>query len=160
MTPAIQFLKINKIPHNLLSYQADDHQDGYGIAAAKALNQNPAQVFKTLIVAQDQPSGPLAVAMVPVSGTLSLKLAAQALGWKKAVMADRQKAQKSTGYVLGGISPLGQKTRLPILIDQSAMKFSQLFVSAGKRGLEVGLHPETFIQYLNAKAVPLAIFSP
>jgi len=149
MTPAIDSLKKLGIDHQIHKYQVDDQGEGYGLAAAKALNVAPNQLFKTLIIATEADSSTLAVAIVPVSKQLSLKHAAVTLGWKKAVMANQIKAQKATGYILGGISPLGQKKSLPMMIDQSCQQFDIIYVSAGKRGMQVSLNTNELIKRLN-----------
>lgn len=141
MTPAIQLAKTARIPFNVLEYSHDVNCAAYGEEAATALNLMPAQVFKTLLVAIDKQHSPLAVALVPVDSQLNLKAVAKWLGQKKLHMADADLAQKSSGYLVGGISPLAQKKWLPTLIDQSAQQFEQIYVSGGKRGLEICLAP-------------------
>lgn len=137
MTPAIDLLKKAKAEHRVHSYQHDPKAPSYGLEAAEKLGLDPARVFKTLLAATEK--GELLVAVVPVAGTLDLKALAHAAGAKKADMADPQLAQRSTGYLVGGISPLGQKKRLRTFIDQSARQYAQIHVSAGRRGLEVAL---------------------
>ena len=137
MTPAIDLLKKAKAVHQVHSYQHDPKSASYGLEAAEKLNLPPAQVFKTLLAASEK--GELLVAVVPVAGSLDLKALAHAAGVKKVEMADPQAAQRSTGYLLGGISPLGQKKRLRTFIDNSAQLHESIFVSAGRRGLEVQL---------------------
>lgn len=137
MTPAIDLLKKAKASFQIHSYTHDPKAASYGLEAAEKLKLNPAQVFKTLLVSTERHE--LLVAVVPVVGTLDLKALAQAAGVKKLDMADPQQAQRSTGYLLGGISPLGQKKRLPTFIDTSAQAWPTVFVSAGRRGLEVEL---------------------
>ncbi|WP_068829868.1 Cys-tRNA(Pro) deacylase [Pseudomonas sp. BMS12] len=137
MTPAIDLLKKAKAEHKVLSYHHDPKSASYGLEAAEKLGLDPARVFKTLLAATEK--GELLVAVVPVAGTLDLKALAQAAGVKKADMADPQQAQRSTGYLVGGISPLGQKKRLRTFIDESARQYPTIHVSAGRRGLEVEL---------------------
>lgn len=133
--------------HEILRYQHDPRADSFGdeavaeLAAAHGLA--PEQIFKTLILAV--PQG-LAVAVLPVPSKLSLKAAASALGVSKAAMADRAAAERSTGYVLGGISPLGQRKPLPTVIDSSALKWDRVLCSAGKRGWDVALAPADLVR--------------
>lgn len=127
------------IDHEILEYEHDPRsEDGYGLEAARILGIPAAYIFKTLVAKAD---GRLAVAVVPVAARLDLKALAAALGARKAEMADPAEAQRATGYVVGGISPLGQRRRLPAVIDASAEPLSRMYVSAGKRGLEIGLAP-------------------
>jgi len=140
MTPAIDVAREAGIEHQLHQYQHDPASAGYGTEAAEKLGLNPACVFKTLVVAVD--TRILVVAIVPVNAMLSMKLIAKAAGGKKASMADKQQVQRSSGYVLGGVSPLGQKRPLTTFIDKSAQLFERIHVSAGRRGLEVELAPE------------------
>jgi Cys-tRNA(Pro)/Cys-tRNA(Cys) deacylase len=137
MTPAINAAKQARVPFQVHEYVHDPKAESYGEEAAEKLNLPLAQVFKTLVVSLDGKG--LAVAVVPVSGKLDMKACAAALGAKKSEMAARHDAERVTGYVLGGISPLGQKKRLPTVIDASAREFETLFVSAGRRGLEIEL---------------------
>ena len=140
MTPALNLLKKAKITHKVHQYQHDPAAESYGLEAAEKLLVDPAQVFKTLVVKLDDNS--LCVAILPVESMLSMKLVAKVVGAKKAVMAGKIDVQRVTGYVLGGVSPLGQKKRLKTVIDLSAEAFETVFVSAGKRGLEIELSPK------------------
>lgn len=137
MTPAINAANKAKIHYHIHEYQHDPDNQAFGLEAVEKLNLNAAQVFKTLVTQLD--NGKLAVAVVPVSDKLNLKQFAKACGAKKAAMADKADVQRTTGYVLGGVSPLGQKKSLLTIIDQSATQFDHIFVSAGKRGLEIAL---------------------
>lgn len=140
MTPAIDLLKKAKAEHQVHSYSHDPKAPSYGLEAAEKLGLDPVRVFKTLLAASEK--GELLVAVVPVAGSLDLKALAHAAGVKKADMADPQAAQRATGYLLGGISPLGQKKRLRTFIDESARQHATIYVSAGRRGLEVELGAE------------------
>jgi Cys-tRNA(Pro)/Cys-tRNA(Cys) deacylase len=137
-TPATVALDRAKVSYRLHPYSHDARADSYGDEAAAALGLDPQRIFKTLIASVD---GRLVCGVVPVSAKLNLKALAAAIGGKRAEMADPAKAQRATGYVLGGISPLGHKTRLPVVIDASAETFDTVFVSAGRRGLQVELAP-------------------
>ena len=139
MTPALDLLKKVCAPHRVHSYEHDPKAPSYGLEAAEKLGLEPVRVFKTLLASSEK--GELLVAVVPVVGSLDLKALAQAAGVKKTEMADPAAAQRATGYLLGGISPLGQKKRLRTFIDSSAQDFTTLYVSAGRRGLEVELAP-------------------
>jgi Cys-tRNA(Pro)/Cys-tRNA(Cys) deacylase len=145
MTPALDLLKKHRADHRVHAYQHDPKAASYGLEAVEKLGLAPAQVFKTLLAASEK--GELLVAVVPVAGTLDLKALAQAAGVKKCEMADPQAAQRATGYLLGGISPLGQKKRLRTFIDQTAVALPSLFVSAGRRGLEVELAPQVLAEH-------------
>ena len=137
-TPATIALTRAKIPFNLHEYDHDPKAESYGLEASEALGIPPEQVFKTLVAAVD---GRLTVGVVPVCRQLDLKALAAAAGGKKAVMADVAAAERATGYVAGGISPLGQKRRLPVFVDESATSLTEMFCSAGRRGLEISLAP-------------------
>ncbi|WP_135081881.1 Cys-tRNA(Pro) deacylase [Terasakiella sp. SH-1] len=154
MTPAINLAKKKKIVFELHQYEHDPTANSYGEEAAEKLGLDVKQVFKTLVVATEQ--GQLCVCVVPVAGMLDLKQAAKALKAKKVTMADAKKVQSTTGYVLGGVSPLGQKKQLPTLIDDCVQKFDTIFVSAGKRGLEIELSPSDLAQLTRATFAPIA----
>ncbi len=140
MTPAINLLKQRRIAHRVVSYAHDSHADSYGGEAAEKLGLDPATVFKTLLASTERHE--LLVAIVPVSGSLDLKALAEAAGCRKCEMADPAVAQRATGYLVGGISPLGQKKRHRTFLDASAQGLPEVHVSAGRRGLEVALGPE------------------
>ncbi|MNE22595.1 Cys-tRNA(Pro)/Cys-tRNA(Cys) deacylase YbaK [compost metagenome] len=148
MTPALDLLKKVHAEHRIHSYEHDPKAASYGLEAAEKLGLDPAQVFKTLLASSEK--NELLVAVVPVAGTLDLKALAHAAGVKKCEMADPAAAQRSTGYLLGGISPLGQKKRLRTFIDQSAQLFATIHVSAGRRGLEVELAPAVLAEQTGA----------
>jgi len=137
MTPAINVVVKAKVDHKIHEYTHDPKAESYGDEAARVLGIKPAQVFKTLLVALNGDNKKLAVGVVPVSGQLDLKAIASALKVKKVTMANPQDAERATGYVVGGISPLGQKKRLPLVLDQSAKEHDTIFMSAGRRGLEI-----------------------
>jgi Cys-tRNA(Pro)/Cys-tRNA(Cys) deacylase len=150
-TPAIAALLAAQVPHEVLQYKHDPRNESFGEEAVEELGQiegvNPEQVFKTLVIAL--PKG-LAVAVIPVPSKLSLKAAAAALGVSKATMADRAAAQRSTGYVIGGISPFGQRKPLPTVVDASALRWDRVLCSAGKRGWDVVVHPQDLIRLTKA----------
>ena len=141
------------VAHTLHSYDPEHPSDqGHGEAAVAALGADPRQVFKTLVARVD---GVLTVAVVPVSGTLDLKALAAAAGARRAVMADPADAERTTGYVLGGISPLGQRKALPAVVDDSALGFDTVMVSAGRRGLQVELAPHDLVRLTRARTAPI-----
>ncbi|WP_147174614.1 Cys-tRNA(Pro) deacylase [Pseudomonas sp. SJZ079] len=154
MTPAIDLLKKAKAVYQVHSYSHDPKAASYGLEAADKLKLEPALVFKTLLASSEK--GELLVAVVPVVGSLDLKALAHAAGTKKAEMADPQVAQRATGYLLGGISPLGQKKRLRTFIDESALRYPRIFVSAGRRGLEVELAAEVLALHTLAQFAAIA----
>jgi Cys-tRNA(Pro)/Cys-tRNA(Cys) deacylase len=146
-TPATVLLSAQKIPHSLHPYDVSPDAPNYGALVAEAIGVAPAEVFKTLIAEVD---GALTVAVVPVTGDLDLKALAQAAGGKRAALADRAAAERSSGYVRGGISPLGQRKRLPTVVDDSALGLDEMYVSAGRRGLQVALAPADLIRLTSA----------
>ncbi|PKM20509.1 MAG: Cys-tRNA(Pro) deacylase [Gammaproteobacteria bacterium HGW-Gammaproteobacteria-15] len=153
MTPAIELVKQRGIAHQVHQYQHDPAAASYGLEAAEKLGLLPQQVFKTLVLSLDAKQ--LAVAILPVNQLLSMKQLAKALGAKKADMANAADVMRSTGYVLGGVSPLGQKKLLPTVIDSSAQQFATIYVSAGRRGLEIELSTADLCLLLNAQFAPL-----
>ncbi|MHA7276728.1 Cys-tRNA(Pro) deacylase [Arthrobacter sp. Hz1] len=152
-TPATVALALAGIDFTVQSYAHDPASGSYGTEAAAALGVEASRVFKTLVVDVD---GVLTVAVVPVSGTLNLKALATACGKKKAAMANPGAAQRRTGYVLGGISPVGQRQRSPTVVDQSALEFDRILVSGGRRGLEIELAPADLIRVSGALVAPIA----
>ena len=140
MTPAINVAKKHKVTHTIHEYTHDAASESYGLEAAEKLGVPGECVFKTLVVTLDNKD--LAVAVLPVVSMLSMKLIAKAAGAKKALMADKAEVERSTGYVLGGVSPLGQKKRLKTVIDVSAKQHATIYLSAGRRGLEIELNPD------------------
>ncbi len=155
MTPAINLLKKNKTPHSILKYQHDPAAPSYGLEATEKLGLNPATVFKTLVVELDKQQW--AVCILPVAEKLSMKAAAKAAGAKKAGMAKPQDVERMTGYILGGVSPLGQKKRLPTFIHYSATALETMHVSAGRRGLEVALTPADLSRATGGHFAPLTV---
>jgi Cys-tRNA(Pro)/Cys-tRNA(Cys) deacylase len=152
-TPATALLTKSGVAFTLHPYEHDPRSQAYGDEAAEALGIEPARIFKTLIAAVD---GKLACAVVPVAARLDLKAFAAALGGKRAELAEPAAAARATGYVVGGISPLGQKTRLRVVVDASAEGFETVFVSAGKRGLQVQLAPADLVRAAGALVAPIA----
>ncbi|SMF35257.1 Cys-tRNA(Pro) deacylase [Desulfovibrio gilichinskyi] len=138
MTPAINTAKKFKIKYTVHEYEHDPAAEAYGKEAAEKLGVEPERVFKTLVVANEKQ---LFVAIVPVLKHLDLKLLAKAAGVKKIAMADVKLVERTTGYVVGGVSPLGQKKLLPTFIDSSAENHETIFVSAGRRGMDIELSP-------------------
>jgi Cys-tRNA(Pro)/Cys-tRNA(Cys) deacylase len=150
-TPAIAALLAAEVPHEVLQYHHDPCSQSFGEEAVEELAQvegvNPEQVFKTLVIAL--PKG-LAVAVIPVPSKPSLKAVAAALGVPRTTMADRAAAERSTGYVVGGISPFGQRKPLPTVVDASALRWDRVLCSAGKRGWDVVVHPHDLIRLTKA----------
>lgn len=155
MTPAINLAKKAKLNHQIHEYLHEANASSYGMEAVEKLGLNPQQVFKTLVVSLDNKQ--LAVAVIPVAEKLSMKLIAKAAGAKKAEMADPSDVQRSTGYVLGGVSPLGQKKRLKTFVDSSAESQQTIFVSAGRRGLEIELSANDLIKQVNGLFTALCL---
>ena len=148
MTPAINCLKKAKIKYQIHQYEHDPDSKAYGEEAAEKLNIPFDQIFKTLVVSVDNKN--LSVALVPVSKQLDLKAFVKVAGYKRAKMADKKEVERATGYVLGGVSPIGQKKKLLTIIDSSALKFNTVYVSAGRRGLQIELSPKDLGSQTNA----------
>lgn len=152
-TPATALLGRPGIAHTVHSYEHDPRHPSYGTEASDALGVAPERVFKTLVAAVD---GTLTVTVLPVASTLDLKALAAAAGGKKAAMAQVAAAERATGYVAGGISPLGQRKRLPVIIDSSALDHPTVLCSGGRRGLEIELAPADLVKAANAQVAPIA----
>lgn len=152
-TPATVALTKARMAHTVHAYEHAEDTTSYGDEAAAQLGVDPNRIFKTLVA---EVAGRLTVAVVPVAHQLDLKALARAVGAKRAEMADPAAAQRSSGYVLGGISPIGQRTALPTVIDESALGFATVFVSAGRRGLQVELAPADLIAITRATSAPIA----
>ncbi|GAB2599649.1 Cys-tRNA(Pro)/Cys-tRNA(Cys) deacylase [Paractinoplanes abujensis] len=146
-TPATALLTAQKVEHTLHPYEVSPEAPNYGALVAEALGVGAERVFKTLIAEVD---GELVVGVVPVTGDLDLKALAHAAGGKRANLADRAAAERSSGYVRGGISPLGQRRKLPTVVDDSAVALDRMYVSAGRRGLQVALAPADLIRLTEA----------
>ncbi len=156
-TPAIAALVSDGAPHEVLQYRHDPRAGSFAdeaVAELAATGIEAQQVLKTLVIAVAKG---LAVAVLPVPAKLSLKAAAAALGVPKAAMAERAAAERSTGYVLGGISPLGQRKRLPTVIDSSALRWDRVLCSAGKRGLEIAVAPSDLVRLTDAVTADVAV---
>jgi Cys-tRNA(Pro)/Cys-tRNA(Cys) deacylase len=152
-TPATVALTAAGIEHTVHAYPHDPRSTSYGLEAAEALGLDPARVHKTLMAAVD---GALTVAIVPVAGQLDLKALARAVGGSKAVMADPAAAQRATGYVVGGISPIGQRRAHPTVLDEGALVWPTIYVSGGKRGLDLELAPADLVRITDAITAPIA----
>jgi len=152
-TTATLALERAKIPFTLHEYAHDSKAESYGREASQALGVSADRVFKTLVAEVD---GKLVVGVVPVEGQLDLKALAAASGGKKAVMAQVAAAERATGYVAGGISPVGQRKRLPVVVDSSAMGFATVFCSAGRRGLEIELAPADLVRVTRAAVAEIS----
>jgi Cys-tRNA(Pro)/Cys-tRNA(Cys) deacylase len=150
-TPAIAALIAAGVPHEVVKFEHDPQQRGFGGEAVEALTESadiaPGQIYKTLVIAV--PKG-LAVAVVPVPARLSLKAAAAALGAAKATIADPATAQRATGYLVGAISPFGQRKRLPTVVDADALTWERVYCSAGRRGWDVAVDPRDLIRLTSA----------
>jgi Cys-tRNA(Pro)/Cys-tRNA(Cys) deacylase len=151
-TPATVALAAAGVEFTVHAYEHDPSHPSYGEEAAEAMGVSPDRVFKTLVADVD---GDLTVAVVPVAGSLDLKALAAAVGGKRAAMADPAAAERSTGYVRGGISPLGQRKKLRTVLDSSASAHATICVSAGRRGLEVELAPDDLAKLTDAVSAPI-----
>lgn len=155
-TPAIDVLVAAGVKHDLHPYTHHDDNRNFGDEAARELGVDPLRIFKTLVVDAGSGRPDLAVAIVPVASQLDLKAMAEALGVKKVALAKPDVAARSSGYVVGGISPIAQKTALPTLIDESAWLFDTILVSAGRRGLQVELAPDDLLRITDARSADIA----
>jgi Cys-tRNA(Pro)/Cys-tRNA(Cys) deacylase len=153
MTPAIVAARRAAIRHQIHEYTHDSHSHAWGLEAAEKLGLDPARVFKTLLVSLDEQR--LVVAVIPVTQQLNLKQIARLASAKRATMANPALAERTTGYIIGGISPLGQKRRLATWIDESATHWPTLFVSGGRRGLEIELGARDLCHLCQARLAPL-----
>jgi len=153
VTPAVSAAQRAGVPFALHRYEHDPAAASYGLEAAERLGVDPAGVFKTLVARVD---GKLVVALVPVERSLDLGALADAVGGKRASMADVREAERATGYVAGGISPLGQKKSLPTVIDETALMRDRVFVSGGRRGLEIELGPGDLARLTSASVASIS----
>jgi Cys-tRNA(Pro)/Cys-tRNA(Cys) deacylase len=152
-TAATALLDREGIPYTVHTYPHDPKHESYGSEASEALGVPADRVLKTLVASVDDT---LAVGVVPVSAQLDLKALAAVLGGKKATMADQAVAERATGYVVGGISPIGQRRRLPVVVDATALEFQTVYCSGGRRGLELELSPADLIRAADATTAPIA----
>lgn len=154
MTPAVKILKEARVDFSLTTYEHDPRAPAYGEEAARVLGLSPNEVFKTLLATLDD--GRLVVGIVSVSAQLDLKALAKAAGGRKARLADAAEAERATGYVVGGISPLGQKQCLLTFLDASAEDLTAIHISGGRRGLEISLAHDDLVRLIHARMAPLA----
>jgi Cys-tRNA(Pro)/Cys-tRNA(Cys) deacylase len=152
-TPAVTTAARAGIDYELHRYDHDPDAPSYGLEAAEALGLPVERVFKTLVVSVDER---FVIAVVPVSGELDLKALAAVVGGRKAAMAHPLEAERATGYIVGGISPLGQKRKLPVVVDRTASSWTTIFVSAGRRGLEIELAPADLVRLAGAQIAAVA----
>ncbi|MBY0528210.1 MAG: Cys-tRNA(Pro) deacylase [Gemmataceae bacterium] len=155
MTPAIRVAEAAKVAFQIHRYKHDPAADSFGLEAAEKLALSPERVFKTLVAQVDGKS--LVVPIIPVAARLDLKRLASVMAGKKADMADPAAAERATGYVLGGISPLGGRKRLPTLLHESTLAFATIFVSAGQRGLEIELSPQDLARLTHATIADIIV---
>ena len=153
-TPAVEAARAAGVEFELLEYEHDPRAESYGEEAAVALGLDPSEVFKTLVAQLD--SKTLAIAIVPVTAQLDFKALAAALGGRRAAMVEASHAERATGYVLGGISPLGLRRRLPTVLDQSAEGHARIAISAGRRGMEIALVPADLVRLTAATVAAIA----
>ena len=152
-TAATALLTRQRIPHSVHTYTHDRRHGSYGTEASEALGVEPGRVLKTLVADVD---GKLTVGVVPVAAQLDLKALAAAVGGKKAALADVAAAERATGYVAGGISPVGQRKRLPVVIDSTALEYPTVFCSGGRRGLEIEIAPADLVRAAAATVAPIS----
>ena len=162
-TPATRVLDAAGVAYQLHTYRSRvaagraDGAEGYGVEVAEQLGLDPARVLKTIVTVVDGVAAPAVVAVVATSGRVDLGALAEAAGGKRAALAEGALAQRLTGYVLGGISPLGQRRRLPTVLDRGALDWPTVFCSAGRRGLEVEVDPADLVRLLDATVAPIRI---
>lgn len=157
VTPAVTVLVEAEVEHELHDYDAEGAAEvGFGLDAAQQLGLDPARVFKTLVLELDKDPRRLGVVVAPATGEVDLRAAARALGAKRAVLADVTRAERTTGYAHGGISPFGQRKRLPVVLDVSAEAFVTIYVSGGRRGLEIEVSPGDLVTLLDATVAEVA----